>query len=71
MQTPSGDLQGQLFSPLTHYILIKSLRKESKWALTGQITHNIAALLFTGRLTFTWKILEIVAQTETESTTSE
>lgn len=55
-QVPSGAVRGEFFSPLTHYILLSSLRKQKQWAPVTTITHNIAALLFAGRLTMAWKI---------------
>ncbi|KAF9440526.1 hypothetical protein P691DRAFT_820577 [Macrolepiota fuliginosa MF-IS2] len=58
-QEPSNTNRGDFFSPIRHYVLISSLRKSGQWAAAGLITHNIAALLFTGRLIFAWKTAKI------------
>lgn len=55
-QTPNGCIRDDFFNPLAHYTLLSSSRKGGQWAPSGAIIHNIAALLFTGRLIFAWKI---------------
>lgn len=56
-QTPTPGLLGDFFSPVTHFIVLRSLRKNYEWAAANTITHHIAALLFTGRLLFASKIM--------------
>lgn len=59
-QTPSQEIGGEFFSPLRHYVLLSAIRKNGQWLLPGAITHNIAALLFTGRLVFAWRIHKVI-----------
>ncbi|KAF5345077.1 hypothetical protein D9756_011154 [Leucocoprinus leucothites] len=61
-QTPTGDCQGGFFSPISHFVVISSLRKNENWAAGNTITHEIAPLLFTGRLTFAHKIIKIAKE---------
>jgi len=42
---------GQFFSPLFRYIVLASFGVDGKWAVSGDITQDVAVLLFTGRLT--------------------
>lgn len=58
-QLPSGEMQGDFFSPISHYIMLASLRDDQKWAAAGTITHSIAAILFTGRLVFVQKVMKL------------
>ncbi|KAF7768400.1 hypothetical protein Agabi119p4_7643 [Agaricus bisporus var. burnettii] len=67
-QIPCAETRGQFFSPITHYILISSLRKDQQWAQAGMITHTIAALLFTGRLVFASVINETLQRTGCNAT---
>lgn len=60
-QEPGGQ-KTDFFSPITHYIVLSSLRKEQEWARGGTITHTIAAILFTGRLVFSRRINELVEE---------
>lgn len=61
-QLPQGELKGDFFSPATHFILISSLKPNQQWLPITSITHNIAALLYTGRTIFSSKILEICSE---------
>lgn len=58
-QTPTSELRGNFFSPVSHYIILASMRKRQQWLAAGSITHNIAAILFTGRLVFARRIMEV------------
>ncbi|EKM74463.1 hypothetical protein AGABI1DRAFT_95620 [Agaricus bisporus var. burnettii JB137-S8] len=57
-QLPTNELRGQFFTPIYHFLVLSSLRKNGEWAAANSITHTIAALLFTGRLVFAWKTIE-------------
>lgn len=57
-QTPTSELRGNFCSPVTHYIILVSMRKNQEWAAAGTITHYIAAILFTGRLVFAGKVMK-------------
>jgi hypothetical protein len=50
-QLPNPQINGRFFSPLFRYIVLASFGVDGKWAVSGDITQDIAALLFTGRLT--------------------
>ncbi|KAF7771871.1 hypothetical protein Agabi119p4_6182 [Agaricus bisporus var. burnettii] len=63
-QIPSGDIRGEFYSPITHYVLLSSLRKDQEWVPAGVITQTIAAILFTGRLVFSWKVNDVVDRTQ-------
>ncbi|KAF9440876.1 hypothetical protein P691DRAFT_715436 [Macrolepiota fuliginosa MF-IS2] len=62
-QTASAELRGNFFTPITHYIVLSSIRKDQQWAPSTTITHNIAALLFTGRLILAWKVHNVIRKT--------
>ncbi|EKM81396.1 hypothetical protein AGABI1DRAFT_125786 [Agaricus bisporus var. burnettii JB137-S8] len=51
-QLPTNDFRGQFFTPIYHFLLLSSLRKNRAWAAANTITHTIAVVLFTGRLVF-------------------
>jgi hypothetical protein len=57
MATPDSADQGSFFSPLTHYLLLSSLRPEGGWCRASLITQKIAAMLFVGRLVFGWIVM--------------
>jgi hypothetical protein len=59
-ELPSVENRGGFSNPITHYLLLSSLRKNQEWARSNMITQTIAALLFTGRLVFAHKINDIV-----------
>lgn len=63
-QEPSGELQGDFFSPISHYVLLASLRKDQQWAAAGTITHYIAAILFTGRLVFAHRVMYLAGKSK-------
>ncbi|EKM79049.1 hypothetical protein AGABI1DRAFT_129306 [Agaricus bisporus var. burnettii JB137-S8] len=61
-QLPTNDLRGQFFTPIYHFLVLSSLRKNGEWAAANAITHTIAAILFTGRLVFAWKTLQLAQE---------
>ncbi|KAF7783355.1 hypothetical protein Agabi119p4_2731 [Agaricus bisporus var. burnettii] len=63
-QLPSAENRGDFSHPISHYLLLSSLRRNQEWARSSVITQTIAALLFTGRLVFAHKINDIVQRDE-------
>jgi hypothetical protein len=57
-QLPSPECKGRFFSPLFRYLVLASFGADGKWAVAGDTTQHIAALLFTGRLTLYSKMHE-------------
>jgi hypothetical protein len=49
---PQSARQGAFYTPLMHYILLSSLRSDGGWCRSSVMTQKIAAILFTGRVTF-------------------
>jgi hypothetical protein len=62
IQLPTGELRGQFFTPIYHFLVLSSLRKNGEWAAANKITHTIAAILFTGRIVFALKTIEIAQE---------
>ncbi|KAF5344634.1 hypothetical protein D9756_011233 [Leucocoprinus leucothites] len=58
-QAPADENRGGFISAIAHFIVLYSLRLDTNWAAANTITHNIAALLFAGRLVFSQKIIEL------------
>ncbi|KAF5347917.1 hypothetical protein D9756_010117 [Leucocoprinus leucothites] len=58
-QTPTDEQPGKLISPIPHFVILSSLRKNGDWASGNTITPLISHLLFAGRLVFAWKIIEL------------
>jgi hypothetical protein len=50
-QLPDPDTNGRFFSPLIRYLVLAGLEPDGKWRVAGDLTQDIAACLFTGRLT--------------------
>lgn len=50
-QLPNPQINGQFFTPLFQYIVLASFGVDGKWAVSGDITQDVAVLLFTGHLT--------------------
>jgi hypothetical protein len=50
-QLPNPQINGRFFSPLFRYVVLASFDADGKWRVSGDITQDVAALLFTGRLT--------------------
>ncbi|KAF5344444.1 hypothetical protein D9756_011280 [Leucocoprinus leucothites] len=61
-QSPTDKQPGKLFSPISHFIILSSLRKNGDWAPGNAITPQIAHLLFAGRLIFAWKIIQLAKE---------
>jgi hypothetical protein len=61
-QLPTNDNRGQFFTPIYHFLVLSSVRKKGEWATANTITRTIAAILFTGRLVFASKILQIAEE---------
>jgi hypothetical protein len=67
-QLPSQQFRGQFFTPVYHFLVISAIRKNGEWAAANTITQTIAAILFIGRLTFAWKICQLVCDSNIDST---
>lgn len=67
-QLPSQQFRGQFFTPIYHFLVLSATRKNSEWAAANSITQTIAAILFTGRLTFAWKTCQLVCNSNMDST---
>jgi hypothetical protein len=65
---PSTQFRGQFFTPIYHFLVLSAIRKNGEWASANIITHTIAAILFTGRLTFAWKTSQLVRELGIDST---
>ncbi|EKM74407.1 hypothetical protein AGABI1DRAFT_133300 [Agaricus bisporus var. burnettii JB137-S8] len=69
-QLPDHDHRGQFFTPIYHFLVFSSLRKDGQWVVANTITHTIAALLFVGRLVFASKTLELAQEDNVDSATA-
>jgi hypothetical protein len=65
-ELPTYENRGQFFTPIYHFLVLNSLRKDGGWAAANTITHTIAAILFSGRLVFAWKVFELAEENKTD-----
>lgn len=50
-QLPGPQAKGRFFSPIFRYLILASFGDDGKWSVANNITQDIAAFLFCGRLT--------------------